>query len=425
MKRRLAAAAAVGLSASLALTACSSSKSTSGSGSADSGSPVTLNLFGADYGTAGTSNSTQLYWQAIATAFHKQYPNITVDIQTIDWTDFPTKLHTMLQSKDFPDIIEGDAPQSYAQEGIAYKASDVLSQSTLSNLIPTFAKQGDYNSTEYGIPFTTSTRALYYNTKLFKAANISSAPTTWAELKTDAAKIAALGNSTIGYGMPLGTEEAQAESFMWMLGDGGGYVNSSGSYTINSAANVSAFNFMNSLVTAGDTEANPGTVNRATMWSDFAAGTVGMVGGSPAVVPIIQAAGKLTSSDWATAPFPGESGTVTDPLGVDDQIVALNVHNNQSAIADFLNFAYQDTYQAQFDKEYDLLPATTSAANAELSDPTFGPFVKAIPTSSSYPVNANWSDVGTKIKQTIGAAVDGTAPATVLGQIQSFALSDQ
>ena len=423
MKRRLAAAAALGLSAALALSACSSSSKTGSSSS--SGGQVTLHFFGADYGTAETSNSTQLYWQNIATAFHKQYPNITVDIQTIDWTDFPTKLHTLLQAKNYPDIIEGDAPQAYAQEGIAYKASDVLSQSTLDNLIPTFAKQGDYQGVEYGIPFTTSTRALYYNTKLFKQANISAPPTTWAQLQTDAAKIAALGNSTIGYGMPLGPEEAQAESFMWMLGAGGGYVNSSGSYTINSAANLTAFNFMNTLVKAGDTEANPGTVNRATIWSDFAAGSVGMVGGSPSVVPIIQAANKLSSSDWATAPFPGENGVVSNPLGVDDQIVALNVHNNQGAIQDFLNFAYQDTYQAQFDKEYDLLPATTSAADAQESDPIFGPFVKAIPTSSSYPVNANWSDVGTKIKQTIGAAVDGTSPSTVLGQIQQFAQSDQ
>jgi multiple sugar transport system substrate-binding protein len=422
MKRRLAAAAAIGLSATLAMSACSSS---SKSGSGSSGGQVTLHFFGADYGTAGTSNSTQTYWQGIADAFHKANPNITVEIQTIDWNDFPGKLKTMLQAKNYPDIIEGDAPQSYAQEGIAYKASDVLSASTLSNLIPTFAKQGDYQNTEYGIPFTTSTRALYYNTKLFKQANIATPPTTWAELQTDAAKIKALGNSTIGYGMPLGPEEAQGESFMWMLGANGGYVNSGGTYTINSAANVSAFQFMNGMVKAGDTEANPGTVNRATMWSDFAAGQVGMVGGSPAVVPIIQTAGKLTSSDWATAPFPGQSGPLTNPLGVDDQIVALNVHNNQSAIQSFLNFAYQDTYQSQFDKEYDLLPATTSAANAEESDPTFGPFVKAIPTSSSYPTAANWTDVSTKIKQTIGQAVDGGAPATILGQIQSFATSGQ
>jgi multiple sugar transport system substrate-binding protein len=424
MKRRLAAAAAVGLSAAMALTACSSSKnSTSGTGSNSAGSPITLKLFGADYGTAGTSNSTQKYWQDIADAFHKANPNITVQVQTIDWTDFPAKLKTLMQAKDYPDIIEGDAPQAYAQAGIAYKASDVLSAGTLANLIPTFAKQGDYQGTEYGIPFTTSTRALYYNKKLFQQAGISAAPTTWAELQSDAAKIAKLGNGTIGYGMPLGPEEAQGESYMWMLGANGGY-QTNGSYTINSAANLTAFTFMNGLVKAGDTEANPGTVDRKDMWNDFAAGTVGMVGGSPAVVPIIQAAGKLQSSDWATAPFPGQSGPLTDPLGVDDQIVALNVHNQQDAIQKFLNFAYQDSYQAQFDSLYDLLPATTSAANALTGDPIFGPFVKNIPTSSAYPTSANWSDVSTKIKNTIGAAVDGTSPATVLGQIQQFALSD-
>ncbi len=422
MKHRLAAAAAVGLSATLALTACSSSK-TSTTGSGASGSQITLKFFGADYGTAGTSNSSQQYWQSIADAFHKANPNITVDVQTIDWTDFPAKLKTLMQAKDYPDIIEGDAPQAYAQAGIAYKASDVLSASTLANLIPTFAKQGDYQGTEYGIPFTTSTRALYYNKKLFAQAGISAAPTTWAELQSDAAKIAKLGNGTIGYGMPLGPEEAEGESLMWMLGAGGGY-QTNGDYTINSAANVTAFNYMNTLVKAGDTEANPGTVDRKTMWADFAAGTVGMVGGSPAVVPIIQAAGKLQSSDWATAAFPGQSGPLTDPLGVDDQIVALNVHNQKSAIQSFLNFAYQDTYQKQFDSLYDLLPATTSAATALSSDPTFGAFVANIPTSSAYPTNANWTDVSTKIKNTIGAAVDGTSPATVLGQIQQFALSD-
>ena len=324
MKRRLAAAAVIGISAAMALSACSSSSKSPSSSS--SGSQITLHFFGADYGTAGTANSTQLYWQNIATAFHQANPNITVDIQTIDWTDFPNKLKTMLQAKNYPDIIEGDAPQEYAQEGIAYPASQVLSASTLANLIPTFAKQGDYQGTEYGIPFTTSTRALYYNKKLFTAAGITAAPTTWAQLQTDATKITALGNSTIGYGLPLGSEEAQAESYMWMLGDGGGYL-TNGQYTIDSAANIKAFQFMDGLVKAGVTEASPGTVDRTALWNDFASGDVGMVGGSPAVVPIIQAAGKLQSTDWATAPFPGENGPLNDPLGVDDQIVALNVHN--------------------------------------------------------------------------------------------------
>ncbi|MEZ0094961.1 hypothetical protein ABH925_006160, partial [Streptacidiphilus sp. EB129] len=33
-----------------------------------------------DYGTAGTANSSQTYWQGIADAFHAAHPGITVQV---------------------------------------------------------------------------------------------------------------------------------------------------------------------------------------------------------------------------------------------------------------------------------------------------------------------------------------------------------
>ncbi len=98
----------------------------------------------------------------------------------------------------------------------------MLSPAVLHNLLPTFLKDGRYQGTDYGIPFTTSTRALYYNKKIFAAAHLSSPPATWAQLRSDAAAIKAKGY--IGYGMPLGSEEAQAEALLWFLGNGGGYL---------------------------------------------------------------------------------------------------------------------------------------------------------------------------------------------------------
>src|SRR5713226_2270162 len=199
MRQRLTLAAAIGSAALIALAGCGSSTSSSGS----SGS-TTLAFFGADYGT-GPANSTTKYWDAIASAFHKANPSITVTVQTVNWTDFPNKVQTLVQNKQFPDILEGDtAPQ-----------------------------------------FTPSTRALYYNKKIFAAAGISSPPQTWAQLQSDAAAIKAKGY--IGYGMPLGSEEAQAEALLWFLGNGGGYVNSSGGYAIDSAQNVQALQFMSGL----------------------------------------------------------------------------------------------------------------------------------------------------------------------------------
>jgi multiple sugar transport system substrate-binding protein len=110
MKPRLTFGAAITAAALLALAACGS-----GSGSSPgSGGSTKLVFFGADYGT-GPANSTTKYWDAIATAFHKANPGITVSVQTVDWTDFPDKVQTLVQNKQSPDILEGDAAPQFAQ----------------------------------------------------------------------------------------------------------------------------------------------------------------------------------------------------------------------------------------------------------------------------------------------------------------------
>src|SRR5438094_6547090 len=76
MRRRLAASAAIGVAALCTLAGCGSSGNSAGT--------TTLTLFGADYGT-GPANSTTKYWNAIATAFHKANPGITVRVQTVNW----------------------------------------------------------------------------------------------------------------------------------------------------------------------------------------------------------------------------------------------------------------------------------------------------------------------------------------------------
>jgi multiple sugar transport system substrate-binding protein len=406
---RVAGAIALATATALALTGCGGSSS-SGSSS------DTLKLVVADYGT-GADNASSKYWQGIVDDFEKANPDIKVKVTSIPWTNFDQQVQTMVQNKQFPDITEGDYFSNYAQDGLLYKASDVLSDP--GNLLPAFKDQGSYNGTQYGLPWTTSSRTLFYNKKIFADAGISDAPKTWADLQTDAAKIKAKGET--GFGLPLGAEEAQAESLLWMLGADGGY-QTDGKYTIDSAANVTAFTFLKNLVKAGDTEPNPGTVNRTDLWQQFAQGKIGMINGSPALIPIIQKAGVLQDSDWASVPIVGQNGPLDTTLGVCDNVAAFNANGHQAQIKKFLDFAYQDKYQLAFDKEYDLLPATTSAATALASDPIFGPFLTALPKSIQYPSDTGWANTKTKIQQTIGTAVTGD-PKEVLGQLQQTATS--
>jgi multiple sugar transport system substrate-binding protein len=430
MKSRLIAAAAVGTAALAAIAGCSSSSSTAASsGSSSSGStgssstPVTINFYGADYGTPGTSNSSTKYWDSVATAFHAQYPNVTVKVTTIDWTDFLVKAPALIQAHQYPDIMEGEPAPQYAQSDLIYPVSQVLDSSTDSNLVQKFLDDTDYQNTPYGIPWTTSTRAMFYNKKAFAAAGIKAAPTTWAQLQADCPALKAKGY--ICYGMPLGSEEAQAELLLWFLGNGGGYVNSSGQYDINSPQNIQTLTFMKQLAAAGDTEPSVGTTDRKTVWAEFGNGKIAMCLGSPAVIASdLAPTGTLPLSDVGTAPVPGKTGPLTQTLGVHDDIVVFK--NNDSAtklaaIKEFLDFAYQDKYQLQFDNEYDLLPATQTGATAMASEnPMYAAFLSNISNSVNYPTNTNWGTVDSAIEQQVGAAINGS-PSQVLNALQQTA----
>ena len=74
------------------------------------------------------------------------------------------------------------------------------------------------------------------------------------------------------------------------------------------------------------TEPDPGTQDRTPLWEKFAAGDVGMINGSPALIPIIQAGHVLKSSQWASVPIAGKNGPLSVTLGVCDNVAAFKAN---------------------------------------------------------------------------------------------------
>ena len=379
---------------------------------------VTITVLGADYGS-GPSNTTSKYWQTIAQGFMKLYPNVTVKTSTINWNDYNTKVTAQIQNKNYPDILQGEFFPQYVSDGLLYPLSKVLTNPNAGS--PVFTSSFSIKNVQYAMPFVTSARAMFYNKKLFAQAKIAGPPKTWAELKTDAMAIAKLGK--IGYSLPLGPEEAQAESYLWMLGSGGGWQNAKGQYTINSKNNLKAFGFLKQLVASGATNPDPATWNRtADSAKAFANGQVGMEFNGPFLTATIAAAGVLKSTDYATAPIPGATGPVIKTLGVAD---AIQVFKSSAAklpwIKKFMDYATDNANQLAFAKEYALLPGTVSALNTLKNDPVLGSFVQALPHTVLFPSSSNWtSTVLPAIKIQIGTAVTGNA-SSVLDQLQSLA----
>jgi hypothetical protein len=217
----------------------------------------------------------------------------------------------MIQTRQLPDVLNIDDWVAYANQQLLHPASDVLDPQVQSDFLASFTKNGELNGTQYGIPFIASVRALGYNQKVFSDIGVQSPPKSWQELEETARKAKAKGYT--GYGLPLGAEEAQAEFSLFMWGNGGDWKQGD-SWTINSAQNVAALEFMKKLADERLTEPNPGKTNRTDgVWKLFAQGKVSMA----AIMPLGTFANstmKDATFEWSSAPSPVNQGVPAGQL---------------------------------------------------------------------------------------------------------------
>ncbi|MFE1749488.1 extracellular solute-binding protein [Streptomyces anandii] len=384
-------------------------------------SGVTLRLVAADYGDSA-ANSSKKYWDRLAQEYESAHPGVKVQVSVYSWNDVDRKVKQMADAGDPPDIAQIGAYADYAAKGLLYKADDVLSIPVQADFLGQLSDAGQVRHVQYGIPFAASTRVLFYNKTLFAKANLTP-PTTWAELAADAAALKARGVK-YPYALPLGPEEAQAETMQWLLGGGSGYTDDIGTYTIDSAQNVETFTWLrDELVGKGLTgPVAPGKLNRADAFDAFARGEVGMLNGHPTLMQQADRKGVK----FGMVPMPGRNGTPKSTMGVADWMMAFKKSGHRDQIGDFLDFVYSEKNVLAFSREYDLLPVTGSASdamNAAEQDKALRPFLSELPLAQLYPVGkTSWAQVSADLKKRIGRAVapDGN-PAAVLGQLQATA----
>ncbi|MBY8878876.1 extracellular solute-binding protein [Actinacidiphila acidipaludis] len=387
-------------------------------GSSPLSKDVTLHMVAADYGDPKTHNSSTKYWDDVVAAFEKQNSHIKVDVQVLSWDVVDDKVAQMVKAGHAPDIAQIGSYAAYASAGQLYSADDLFTVSEQSDFLPALADAGSVNRVQYGIPWVSSSRMFFYNKHLFEQAGITKAPKSWDDVEKDAKLLKANGVKD-PYGLPLGTEEAQAESLLWMLGDDGGFTDSVGSYTFDSAANIETFQWLKThLVQPGLVQASaPGKTNRRDVFADFLSGKAGMIMGHPTLL----AQAKAAHIDVGVAPLPGRTGPSSDTLGVADWMMAFKQNGNKDASGKFLQFVYQEKNAVKFLDEYGLLPVTTTALTTMKNDPKYADlrkFLDLLPEAVFYPVNkTSWGPVSDAVKADIGKAVTGD-PKTVLSKLQ-------
>lgn len=365
------------------------------------------------------SDSTKPYWEDLVKAFEAENSDITVKLETQSWDDIYTVLDTKIQNNRAPDILELDAAgPAYAAEDLLYEAEEIVSGDTLADIEPSFIDSAKIDGVAYGLPTVASTRALFYNKDLFAQAGVTAPPKTWDELLAAAKKISALGGGVHGYGMPLGSEEAQAETSIFAYGAGASW-ESDGKMTIDTPEAKEALTFMKRMIDEGVTQPNPGATDRTPLLDVFIQGKIGMIQGLPPIVGQINE--KNPDLRWEIAPSPTKDGSPTT-LGVADYFVGFDKgEDKQEAIAKFLDFFYQQDNYVKFNDNEGFIPATKSGAEAAASKPELKIFLESLPDAKFYPAtNPAWAATSGAFKSLVGQ-IETKPVDEVLAQIQAKA----
>ncbi|GAA2431195.1 extracellular solute-binding protein [Streptomyces glaucus] len=386
----------------------------------DSGE-VTLELVAADYGDS-KATSSQRYWDDLVEKYEADHPDVHIDVTVHSWNDIDREVKERVAAGDPPDLAQIGAYADYAAKDLLYKADDVLSIPVQADFVSQLAAAGQVNGVQYGMPFAASTRVLFYNKTLFAEAGLTP-PKTWDDLAAAAEALKARGVK-YPYALPLGPEEAQAETMQWLLSGGGGYLDTIGTYDIDSPENVATFTWLKEELVGKDLTGPvaPGKLNRADAFAAFADGDVGMLNGHPTLMKTAAAKGV----EFGMVPTPGVNGESKATLGVTDWMTAFKKNGHRDEIGDFLDFVYSEKNVLDFSRRYDLLPVTGSASEAMSAaeqDKELKPFLDELVLSELYPVGkTSWAEVSAEIKKRIGQAVaSGSSPAAVLALIQSAA----
>jgi ABC-type glycerol-3-phosphate transport system substrate-binding protein len=316
---RSAAAICAAVALAGAASGCGSSGSSNG-GSSASAAPAKLVVW-----RMGASVPSQVTWMnGVVAQFHKQFPQYKktkVVVDWIPWTNRTTDWTNALTSgKGGPDITElgnTDTPGVATEGALANITSEVKAWGSGSDIIAGNLANDTVNGVNYAVPWFGGVRGIWYRTDEFTKAGITSPPTTWVQLVSDAKLLMAKNPGTFGLGAPSDYTNAIV-SFIWGAG-GQVAVQQGGKWVaeLNSPQSEAGIKFYSDLLLTdhvsppkyvGETELGAPGATSGGSDEDFAKGTLDMYIDGPWAEASLTAVSTQFQKDWASFPIPSENG---------------------------------------------------------------------------------------------------------------------
>ena len=129
------------------------------------------------YANFNASGGNEETLQKMYEAFHEEYPNITVNIETIGYDDYFTQMQTRVAGGTAPDCYELNIENfaAYANKGVLAELTGIDTSGYNATALNAFSVNGK----QYGVPGNFSNVVLIYNKDLFDQAGVAYPTDDW------------------------------------------------------------------------------------------------------------------------------------------------------------------------------------------------------------------------------------------------------
>ncbi|GAA4835332.1 sugar ABC transporter substrate-binding protein [Luteimicrobium xylanilyticum] len=386
----IAAAATV---LTLTLAACS------GGGDDDSGSGKgkTLDV----WIMKGTNPDSEPFFADVAKAF-KEETGATLKVEYVEWADAHDRFVTAIAGGTTPDVAETGTTWTpeFADAGALAPLDDYVKKDNLGDdLVKGLVEAGTYDDKLYGMPWYAGVRSLVYRKDLFDKLGLK-APTTWAELESDAQAIKKANPKMLGVAVP---GDAEFTVYPWVWGAGGQVATQSGGQWtsgLDSAEARKGISFWTGLATKDKLSSAGATTWKETDVLDaFANGDVGMaVMGSWTPAAITEKNPDMKGK-FAAVPIPGENGGIAPSVLGGSHLSMFNTAKDKDLAWDFIKLMTTGKFAQEWADDSGYFPGQTSLLDKAVksTDPLVAPFAKQfVDGGASVPVSPNFGAVQAK-----------------------------
>ena len=357
----------------------------------DAATGTTVTMIAAQYGT-----QTADWWKGFEANFEDANEGIDLVVDVVSWNDIYTVVNTRVANGEAPDLLNIDVFADYQADGLLLPASEWVSEATYAKFFDSFLAESVVDGTVWAVPDLASARALYYNADMLAEAGVE-VPTTWDELTAVCEALKEKFPEVYPWGVDMTTDEGQACFAYYAWNNGGGFTDAEGNWTLDSAANVEAVEYIVGLVNAGLTNADPTTETRYDLQEMFANGQVAMMIGPNQISKYCESVENPINYGVASLPVNGDVAGAS--VGVMDRIMCFAEEGRSdaemAAITAVVDAFYDDEPYAEWVLMEDFLPATsTGNALCAEADPGMAAWIDVVGSAKFYPAaKAEWADV--------------------------------